>query len=321
MTGNVCAQGHHWLEWSVPPECPPASVIEARVVEWLGGPLTEPEQLAVRAHLTWRQPSWHVAVDITYQGHHGQRQVMVSSCQDAADFVAVAVVLTVDPTAAQQIPEADATNLQKLSEDGPEAQLADVAAPAEPRPSAAPPAQDVPPSASPPPRTAGVRGHVTLEAEGSYGPLPGFRPGVSLGGGIEVARHVFMLNARWLPGMNVEPAQASAPILFALVGGRLAWSYPLLHGDFSLGPLVSVSAGSIITRQGDAARKFEFWGAAGVGGTALVRLGSWAQVVSELEFEVPFTRPSFVLSDGSRVHQVSWGGRGALGVRFFFPAR
>jgi hypothetical protein len=281
----------------------------------------EPVQLAVRAHLTWRQPSWHVAVDITYQGHHGQRQVMVSSCQDAADFVAVAVVLTVDPTAAQQIPEADATNLQKLSEDGPEAQLADVAAPAVPRPSATPPAQDVPPSASPPPRTAGVRGHVTLEAEGSYGPLPGFRPGVSLGGGIEVARHVFMLNARWLPGMNVEPARAVAPISFGLLAGRLAWAYLFAGRDASVGPLISVSVGALFTKQQPNEGQRQFWAAVGVGGTGLYQIRPWVKLVGELEFEVPWVRPTFVLSDGSTIHQVSLGARGALGVRFFFPAK
>lgn len=321
QTSAVFAQGDSWLDWNVPPECPPASVIEARVAEWLGGPLREPEELAVQANLSWKQPSWHVTVDITYQGHHGQRQVIVSSCQDAADFVAVAVVLTVDPALAQHIPQASAATVETSSDGGKERAVGDTRIAPDPSPPIAPIEQETRAVVAAPRRAARIRGHVTLEAEGTYGPLPGLRPGAALGVGVDVGRHVLMLNARWLPGMDVAPAQAAAPISFGLLAGRLAWAYLPLRGDVSVGPLLSLSAGAIRTKQRPNAAQNQFWGAVGVGATVLYQIRPWIKLVAELEFEVPWIRPTFVLSDGSTVHQVSVGARGALGVRFFFPAQ
>lgn len=319
VSTSARAQSQNWLDWRAPPECPPASVVEARVSEWLGGSLKEPDQLAVQADLSWNQPSWQVTVDITYQGHHGRRQVIVNSCQDAADFVAVAVVLTVDPALAQQIPEASAATLENASGD-PEMRASEPAAPTpEPSSSDAPEEPKGTAVAAPSKRAPRVRGHVTLEAEGAYGPLPGLRPGVALGMGIEVERHVLMLSARFLPGMNVEPSQAVAPISFGLLAGRLSWAYLFLRGNVSAGPLLSLSAGAIRTKQEPNDAQSQFWGAGGLGGTALYQIRPWVKLVAELELEIPWTRPTFILSDGSTIHQVSLGGRGALGVRFFFP--
>lgn len=315
---SPAADGPTWLSWSAPPECPPPSAVETRVAEWLGRAFTADEAPRVIAELRWDGDSWQVQVSLDYQDHHGQRNVAVASCQDAADFIAVAVVLTVDPNLAGRFPDAQAREAGARAEED--------RAPSEP-------VENQQEGASPEPRSPDhvderkpiqraridVRGHVTLEVEGSYGPLPGLRPGAALGTGLDVGRQVWVLSARWLPAMDVEPARATAPISFALIGGRLAWSYLVLRGGFSLGPLVSASLGAIVTRQGERERKVEFWGAAGVGATALARLAPWVQLVGELEFEVPFTRPSFVLSDGSLVHEVTLGGRGALGVRFFFP--
>ncbi|HXS16231.1 MAG TPA: hypothetical protein VN764_03530, partial [Polyangiaceae bacterium] len=261
VSTSARAQSQNWLDWRAPPECPPASVVEARVSEWLGGSLKEPDQLAVQADLSWNQPSWQVTVDITYQGHHGRRQVIVNSCQDAADFVAVAVVLTVDPALAQQIPEASAATLENASGD-PEMRASEPAAPTpEPSSSDAPEEPKGTAVAAPSKRAPRVRGHVTLEAEGAYGPLPGLRPGVALGMGIEVERHVLMLSARFLPGMNVEPSQAVAPISFGLLAGRLSWAYLFLRGNVSAGPLLSLSAGAIRTKQEPNDAQSQFWGA------------------------------------------------------------
>src|SRR5690606_36197462 len=96
------AQEPGWLSWTAPPECPSAHDIEQRVGAWLGGAPSRASDLTVETALRWTEQKWEVTVDITLAGHSGTRRILVDTCQDAADFVAVAVVLAVDPARAER---------------------------------------------------------------------------------------------------------------------------------------------------------------------------------------------------------------------------
>ncbi len=101
--------GPAWLSWHAPPECPSASYIEERIVEWLGRPPSVEARLAVDAAVLWRDDHWQVTAEISQARQKGERQVLVASCTEAADFVALSVVLALDP-------DSVAANPARLSE-------------------------------------------------------------------------------------------------------------------------------------------------------------------------------------------------------------
>src|SRR5688572_574339 len=88
----------NWLSWSPPPECPTQEYIEGRITEWLGGELPASAELEVSARLTWVDSGrWEVQVLARLNGREGLRHITVQRCSEAADFVALAVVLAVNP--------------------------------------------------------------------------------------------------------------------------------------------------------------------------------------------------------------------------------
>jgi len=52
-----------------------------------------------------------------------------------------------------------------------------------------------------------------------------------------------------------------------------------------------------------------------------VRVFPWVSVMGQVEFEVPLTQPSFILDNGTLVHEVGLGGRAALGLKIYFSKK
>lgn len=314
-----------WLDWHAPPECPTAGDIERRVSEWLGGPVPTETEMAVRTALVWNGERWEVTVEISFGAQKGTRQVGVRDCQEAADFVAVAVALALDPSLADgseiAVPGASQDGPKRGSTpDEPERASASPAAPSEGHAGT--------PQRAPPPRsrsaatdgTPPFRPHVSVSAEAAVGTLPDPALGLDIAAGGDVGRLSLSLGARWLPPNTTAPTQAAAPIDFSLFGARAHGAYLLLGPEARVGPSLAVDAGAIRAKQlrSDAGTVVEPWVSLGIGGLGLVRLVEYVSIFGEFELEFPLTRPNFVLSDGSVVHQVDLGVRAALGLRFFF---
>lgn len=319
----VQAESPPWLDWTPPPECPTAAEVGNRVSGWLGGPMPPDTDLRVKGTLNWNGELWEVSVDIYLGGRLGTRRVAVRDCYDAAEFVAVAVVLAVDPSLAEsvQIPEPAPSEAPSEAVEEPELQPPE---PDEPSPEPALSSPNIQPQATAAPANAAVSLHVTSAAAGAMGVLPDPALGVDLALGGDIGRLSVTAAGVWFPPASTTVEQAVAPIDFSLLSARVSAAYLVLGDRTSdragLGPLLSVAGGTFRAKQraSGATTVVEPWFSLGVGAVALVELHPAVSLVSELELEVPLARPAFVLSDGTRVYQVGIGGYGALGLRFFF---
>ena len=310
-----------WLDWQAPPECPMASDIERRVSQWLGGPVPNDSDMAVRTALIWNGERWDVTVEIAFGDERGTRQVGVQDCQEAADFVAVAVALALDPSLAGEMN-------QGAPEPAPEASERDSTPEALATPSAVPARSPTPRARSErtqPPRGVAsnaqrpFRPHASIAAEGVAGVLPDPALGLSAAVGAEFGRLSFSLGGRWTPPQSTTSERAVAPIEFSRLGGRARTAYLFFGPIARVGPSIAVDAGAIRAKQqrtGDGV--VEPWLSLAAGTLGVAALTDYVSIFGELELEAPLTRPTFVLTDGSVVHKVNLGLRAALGVRFFF---
>ncbi len=307
-----------WLTWEPPPECPAATFIVQRVEEWLGGPIPGSTDLNVDTRLAWAEEQWEITVVVNHEGATGQRHVAVASCQEAAEFVAVAVVLAMDPSRVEIAP--DAANEEANSSDftPPAASLESTSSmPSGPLNSPEEPQPSQPNRAS---ARSSARGFVGLSGSGVWGPVPTIQPGMGLVTGVKFGSWQVEFEADWLPPIGHRFERARVPIAFSLLSGRGMASYLFGDRSASFGPSLALSGGAIVTRQRsdeDNAR-FEPWLAVGGGGIGSIRLSSLVDLWAQAELQVPLLRPLFVLDDGTKVHQVSIGGRVALGIRVFF---
>lgn len=321
LSRPVGAEPRAWLEWSPPPECPSARDIERRVAEWLGGPLPTNTNIVVRTELAWNGARWEVSVEVAFDGESGVRRVSVRDCQEAADFVAVAVALAVDPSVAEKadLTQPDAAEAEPVhgSADDDAASRATLEVhPATER--AAEPEATRAVAHAPTPERSLVRPHLSVSAEGATGVLPGPALGLGVAAGGDIGRLALSLGGRWLPPNSTTPEQALAPIDFSLLSGGVRAAYWFLGPKARLGPSVGLDAGAIQAEQlhSDNERVTEPWVALTSGILGLVQLTSYLSIFSELEVALPLTRPTFVLNDASTVHRVGVGARAALGLRF-----
>lgn len=308
-----------WLEWRAPRECPSANYIEQRVSEWLAGEL--PKELNVHTHLTWNGEAWVVEVEVASGGQSGKRRVAVADCTDAADFVAVTVVLAVDPSlqGSLELPAGAAEESvadQEPIEDGQAA-----SPPSEPAAEAA----SLPGAVATPkekPRVA-PRLHLSGAVEGSVGILPEPAFGAHLAGGIDLGRLSLSLGARWLAPVATLPPGSVAPIEFSLLAARLVAGYSFFGPRAQFGPTLAFEGGAITTRQaGSPARDTSVpWVGIGLGGMGSLELTGRFGVFLQAELSLPLTQPAFGLSNGEVFHRAELGGRAELGLRFFWTDR
>lgn len=321
------AQSPPWLDWKPPPECPSAIDIERRVSGWLGGELPPDTDLRVKGALDWTGAAWEVSVEITLEGRSGTRRVAVSNCYDAAEFVAVAVVLAIDPSLASSVQLSEDEESESAEE------TPDRAPPERPSTMDLSPAPSSPPTRTEPVATRGaadgptLRPEVSAAAAGATGVLPEPALGVELAAGVDIGALSLSAGGGWFPSTSTTVEQAVAPIDFSLVSGRMSVAY-LLFGNRTgyraeLGPSLSLAAGALRAKQrADASRTVvEPWFSLRVGAVALVELVDGVSLFGELGLEVPLARPTFVLDDGTQIYQVGVGIRAALGLRFFFVGR
>jgi hypothetical protein len=300
-----------WLTWSAPPECPTASDIGRRVTELYGGALPRNRHLAVATRLSWTGAQWFIAVDVTLDEQRGERRVTVDSCAQAADFVAVAVVLALDPTSSSRpVPAGDRASERPQHDPEPKP------GPERSQPAARARTGDTEPHRQ---RSAAtkMRPHVSLVMDGALGELPGPHLGGALWLGLDVGRVGVSLVGAWYPAAATTPDRALAPIDFSLLEGRASLTYWLLGPAVRVGPSLSFHAGVIESDQigSGSSPVREPWLAVGIGPQCVVAVAGPVSLFAEAELNLPILMPTFVLDDGSEVHRPGIGGRLALGGR------
>lgn len=288
------AQAPPWLVWTPPAECPGAEYVEGKVVEGLGEPVPADVDLRARAEVVQLGDEWEVRVELQSGQGTGERRVRVRSCAEAADFVALAVTLAIDPDSAPARNE-DAALL--MEEPAPPLVAEEATARSEEGVAARP---GLP-----------FRFGVQMGALGSVGAMPtaafGFEPAAVLALGPWQARVAF----RWYRGLDFTVPDVAGVVSYEVLGGALSLGYRAGLGSLLLVPTVTAEVGQL----------------AGDGGTQLwVRLegGLEAALVSTAPFE-PFLSLGLSVPVGE-VHFSYYGvprpapvaGVAALGVRAFF---
>lgn len=322
LSGGLClsplaqAASPEWLDWKPAPECPDGSYIEARVAEWLTGELPPKEQLSVRTQLTWDGKLWVVEVEVATGGQSGKRRVSVADCTDAADFVAVTVVLAVDPSLEGTFEPPPKSATEETPSPPPAAAEGTA-------PSAV--AEEVPQSSSRAKGRAGtrLRPHLSAGVEGAVGILPEPALGLNAGAGVDLHRLSLSLGARWLVPQAVSPQGSAAPIDLSLWAGRLVAGYAIVDHRVHLAPTLALEVGALLTGQeGTTPRRTTVpWVGVGLGGAALVDLSRRWALFLQAELSIPLTQATLVLSNEEPFHEVRIGGRAELGVRFFWTDR
>lgn len=312
-----------WLVWSPPPECPGPAFVRERVRSWLGGRLPDPGALEARGHVQWSGEEWEIVVTLRVGEAEGERRVRVATCGDAAEFLAVAIVLAVDPERAVDFPhavEAEAGREPALEGDEEPVPPAERQPPLPPSPPVAPPAEV--PSPTPPvlgrQRTP-WRWLLGASVEGALGALPAFQIGPAAELGIQRGPFVLTVGGRYLPPVTQRPDGAVAPISYSLAAGRLG---ACALGDLEfveVGPCAAMSVGALWTDQPPPGSISETvpWVDVQVGAMARF-FGPSVAVQLGGGLSVPVTQPEFVVSSGETVHQPGPGLVLDLGVEFFF---
>lgn len=302
------ARAESWLTWPSRDECPTADDIERRVQELLRGPVPA-EGLHVEARAEPVKEGWNVSVDVTLKEHAGQRRVTVSSCEQAADFVAVAVVLAIEP----------GLDSEPVTE--PLAQPEPTVLPASKTMRAAKAESTVGPALSTSRRV--LRPFAQAAGEASWQPLPGVAWGADIAMGATFDRLLLTAGVRWLPLRTVTPQQAAAPIEFSLIAARVVGSHAWRWSALSLGPMLAVEGGGVFTRErgSNTSDTEQLWFALGAGAVVTLEVAQLVSLFSEFEAVIPLTQPRFVLDDGTHVHDVGMGGRAAVGARIFFSTQ
>jgi hypothetical protein len=320
----------NWLSWSPPPECPTQEYIEGRIREWLGGGLPASAQLEVSARLTWVDSGrWDVHVLARLNGREGLRHITVEHCSEAADFVALAVVLAVNPDFApppvsdssSAAPRTDAAALSPFgSSSAEEPGVAEpaVTEPAQRRLTALGPAAS--PKKVPLFLSFGVRGELDL------GTFPTARGGLAIDGAVSWPHWFLSLSGALYPAVEEELAGASGPIAFSLLVGRARGCYLFGRSSVRLGPCLSAELGAMQAGQTsghvEPPAATELWSAVAAGLQGQVAVLPWLAPFATLDAAFPLTRPRFVLEDGTLVHQPSVVALAcAVGIRFFLHVR
>jgi len=317
-----------WLSWTPPPECPGPGFVLDRVRGWHDGPL--PVGLEASGEVTWQGQEWEIHVIILVDGARGERRVRVATCGDAAEFLAVAIVLAVDPgraaelqppsgevTSAATTPSVAAVAAQEESDPGP----ATPASSASSATAAAPSSREAPPY-SPKRRKLERSWFVGVLGEGAVGPLPSFQAGPVVEGGFRRGALEVTVGASVLPPVKQTPEGAVADIEYGLATGRLGACALARAGAFELGPCAQLNVGALWTRQPEPGGVSQTvpWVELQAGALAQTSGPRWAAVLGG-RLAVPLTQPEFVVSDGTLVHQPTVGVTVDLGVRFFFARR
>lgn len=306
---------HDWLKWSAPPECPPSDHIEVQLKRWLGEAFRpEESKLRAEASVEWVEERWAVELRLRRGSDESTRHVIVATCSEAADFVAVSVALLENPELSVATEGEETTAPPERTLDSQESDTKPPLSDEEVEPALAP----GPEEKTEEPERSGSSLPLALDVGGgvSIGPLP--RPAGVAFGRLSLRPGPWRLGAglEWAPRVQYTPAEAKNAAIFGFLTSQLQACRLFIFGDFGVGPCLGVELGGLSGKEKGAQGSTLFWAAAEVLGQAEVAWG-WGAVFLELGAQIPFTKPEFVLEGGTLVHQSVSGFQGRVGFSIF----
>jgi hypothetical protein len=299
-----------WLGWSAPEECRNTPEVERRLASLLGRSVDPASLPPTVVHMGWSaERGWSVRVTVQLGAGSRDRSLDAPSCADALDVVALSLALILDPSFGLSVP-------------------GDAAAP-----DAAPPAAET--TASPvlvaelePPTPERATGAEPEPSEGTSpraehplklvvggGPLTdlGVFPVPQFGGGLEVGLVAgdfrVELEGDVLASESTRFSGAQYPVSFYSYFGTVRGCYMLdLSPRFGWVACAGGELGSLGTRErgGDQRQAQGLWLAAEASIGPEFAATGWLRAFARARGAMPLIRHEFLLSQGSRVHELPW---------------
>lgn len=301
-----------WLTWSAPPECPQTDHIEAQLRHWLGENYDPSAgEVVSSATVTWKDEEWTVDVHLRRGDDESTRRVVVGSCAEAADFVALSVALLVNP-------EALPAEVDEPVRDSPNPEIETDAPEAEP---------DI--------EVEGKK--IPLKQESQASPekgrklLPivlsaglGLRTGVFavasplafVRAGLQPGAWRMHLGAASIPHLQYTPELAQRAAVFRSLVGQGEVCHLWSKGAFGVGPCLGLEAGVLSAQEKGGPPTTLFW--SGVQSLGAFELAwGWGGAFLHVGAQIPFTRPEFLLEGGTVVYRSRAGLDTNLGFSIF----
>jgi len=317
-----------WLRLTAPPDCPRTGEVPARIVEWLGRPVPSDLDLDVEAAVTFSYPYFQVDLALRVGTFSGVRRIETESCAAAFDFIALTVVLAIDPTrSTPEVPPPAADTV--AAPPPPPATAAGSDQPPEVPGTAHPRSNPPAPLAAAETARTSPRPHAELQffagggAEVLLGILPSLRVGPTAALGVHAGRWAISLGGSYFPEVSEAQTLAQAPIAFSLAHARARGCMLLGHAAFAGGPCLHLDLGVTMAREEEEGgrRADEPYVALGGGGRVEVELAPFLAAAASAGLIVALHQPRFLLSDGTLVHQPRVGGSGLLELRLNLSRR
>lgn len=305
-----------WLVWRAPAECQNTSEVERRLQSLLGHPVDAATLPATRVRMGWSpERGWAVRVTVQLEAGPRDRELDAPSCADAFNVIALSLALILepsfDPGAGAIAPEASADGGAKSAEPVLVAGL-------EPGPPQAPDAAAlIADSEASQARGEPPGGLVPASAKlvMGAGPLTDLAifPVAQFGGGAYVGLVRGPLSAELegalLASESTRFAGAQYPVSFYSLSGALRGCYTLdLSARFGWAACVGGEMGSLGSRErgGEQRRAHGLWLAGEVSTGPQFAATRQVRAFARVRGVSPLFRHEFLLSEGSRVHELPW---------------
>jgi hypothetical protein len=310
------ADASGWLAWSAPDECQNTSEVERRLSSLLGRSVESTSLPPTLVRMGWSAGrGWSVRVTVRLAAGSRDRSLDAPTCADAFDVVALSLALILDPNFgaasgkvegagdAPAVPEqsAPAVLVPELESPVASSMTPERATGAERPRDANSGAGD---AASPPLRLVAGGGPLT---DLSIFPVPQFGGGLELG--LVAGDFRVELEADLLASESTRFSGAQYPVSFHSYFAGLRGCYTLeLSSRFGWVACAGGELGSLGTheRGGDEHRAQGVLLAAEASTGPEFAATSWLRAFARARGSSPLIRHEFLLSEGSRVHELPW---------------
>jgi hypothetical protein len=315
FAADVRARSSSWLAWRAPAECQNTPEVERRLGSLLGHSVEASELPPTLVHMGWSaERGWSVRVTVRLSGGSRDRSLDAPTCADALDVVALSLALILDPSLDLDDPrESEPAAAEASEQSAPPVLVAELEPPVaiSTLPEVAT-GTDTSRSAVARPSTA-VPAPLRLIA--SLGPIVDLAifPVPQFGGGVELAlaseRLRLELEADVLASESTRFDGARYPVNFHsyLAGLRGCYAFELSE-RFGWVACAGAEVGTLGTRErgGESHRASGLWLAAEASTGPEFAATSWLRAFARMRGASPLIRREFLLSEGSRVHELPW---------------
>lgn len=314
ISGTSSGQGlglsDEWLTWSAPPECPQADHIEAQLRRWLGESYDPSAgEVVSAATVTWQDEEWTVVVHLRRGDDESTRSVVVGSCTEAADFVALSVALLVNP-------EAISAEVDEPVRQSPNPETETNA----PEPEAEVEGKKVPTVQESQPLPEKRREPLPIVLSAGLGLRTGVfavaSPVAFARAGLRPGAWRMHLGAASIPHVQYTPETAQSAAVFRSLVGQGEVCHFWSKGAFGVGPCLGLEAGVLSAQEKGGPSTTLFW--SGVQSLGAFELAwGWGGAFLHVGAQIPFTRPEFLLEGGTVVYRSRAGLDTKLGFSIF----